>query len=323
MLHVQHWFSFRCGGETETLAGKQTEEGMQPQICDYEGSAYRTDFWEGQGREYEDLSERIALRKLLSPDGDLLMEIGAGFGRLADLYDGYRKVVLLDYSKSMLRQAQERLGREARYIYVAANLYSLPFVDNLFSTTVTVRVLHHVQDVPAAFCEIRRVLIPTGHYILEYANKCHLKAVLRYVLRRQQWNPFALEPVEFIKLNYDFHPAWMRARLQETGFAIEKQLTVSHFRHPLVKRLVPPGLLAAVDGSLQWTASLWKLSPSVFVRARAEKGYPPAKPQGFFRCPACHRFPLVEIEQTLACPDCSRKWPIDDGIYDFKGNQGI
>jgi len=87
------------------LTGEQAEERLQPQICDYEGSTYRTDFWEGQGREYEDLAERIALRKLLSPDGDLLMEVGSGFGRLADLYGGYNKVVLLDYSKSMLRQA--------------------------------------------------------------------------------------------------------------------------------------------------------------------------------------------------------------------------
>jgi SAM-dependent methyltransferase len=293
-------------------------EGVPPQICDYEDSTYRTDFWEGQGREYEDLVERIALRKLLPPDGDLLMEIGAGFGRLTDLYDGYKRVVLLDYSKSMLRQAQERLGRDERYIYVAANLYSLPFVDRLFSTIVTVRVLHHVQDIPAAFCEIWRVLIPLGHYILEYANKHHLKAILRYALRRQRWNPFALEPVEFVKLNYDFHPTWMEARLQETGFAVQKQLTVSHFRHPLLKRLVPPGLLASVDSSLQWTASLWRLSPSVFVRARAKKACPPAEPQGFFRCPACHNSPLVEMDQALNCPSCNRKWPIDDGIYDFK-----
>jgi ubiquinone/menaquinone biosynthesis C-methylase UbiE/uncharacterized protein YbaR (Trm112 family) len=298
-------------------------EGMQLQICDYEDSTYRTDFWEGQGREYEDLAERIALRKLLSPDGDLLMEIGAGFGRLADLYSGYRKVVLLDYSKSMLRQAQERLGRDERYIYVAANLYNLPFVDRLFSMTVTVRVLHHVQDIPAAFCEIWRVSAPAGHYILEYANKRHLKAILRYALRRQQWNPFALEPIEFAKLNYDFHPAWMGARLQETGFAIEKQLTVSYFRHPLVKRLVSPELLAAVDGSFQWTASLWRLSPSIFVRARAEKEYLPAELQGFFRCPACHSPQLAEMDQTLDCPDCHRKWPIDDGIYDFKFHQSV
>lgn len=298
-------------------------EGTRFQICDYEGSTYRTDFWEDQGREYEDLAERIALRKLLPPEGDLLIEIGAGFGRLVDLYSGYKKVVLLDYSQSMLHQAQERLGRDERYVYVAANLYNLPFVDNVFSTTVTVRVLHHVQGVPAAFCEIQRVLIAAGHYILEYANKRHLKAVLRYVLRRQQWNPFALEPVEFVKLNYDFHPAWMEARLQEMGFAIERQLTVSRFRHPLVKRLVPPEFLAAVDGSLQWTASLWKLSPSIFVRARAEKEYPPAEPQGFFRCPTCHSPQLVETGQALDCPNCNRKWPIDDGVYNFKCNQDI
>jgi SAM-dependent methyltransferase len=295
---------------------------MRPSICDYEGSTYRTDFWEGQGREYEDLAERIALRKLLPPDGDLLMEIGAGFGRLVDLYDGHRKVVLLDYSKSMLRQAQERLGCDERYIYVAANLYNLPFIDHLFSTIVTVRVLHHLQDVSVAFCEIQRVSAPSGRYILEYANKRHLKAILRYALRRQQWNPFALEPVEFVKLNYDFHPAWMEARLRERGFAIERQLTVSHFRHPLVKRLLPPGLLAAVDGSLQWTASLWKLSPSIFVRVRAEKECPPAEPHGFFRCPACHSPRLIEMDQVLDCPNCNRKWPIDDGVYDFKCNQG-
>ena len=305
------------------MIGKQAEEGMQPSICDYEGSSYCTDFWEGQGREYEDLVERIALRKLLSPEGDLLMEVGAGFGRLADLYDGYKKVVLLDYSKSMLHQAHERLGCGERYIYVAANLYNLPFVDHLFSTIVTVRVLHHVQDIAAAFCEIRRVSAPAGHYILEYANKRHLKAILRYALRRQQWNPFTLEPVEFVKLNYDFHPVWMEAHLRKAGFAIERQLTVSHFRHPLAKRLVPTQLLAAVDGSLQWTASLWKLSPSIFVRARAGKEYPPAEPPGFFRCPVCHNSQLVEVDQALDCPNCHRKWPIDGGVYDFKCNQDV
>ena len=30
------------------------QEWPLPQVCDYEGSKYRTDFWEGQNREYED-----------------------------------------------------------------------------------------------------------------------------------------------------------------------------------------------------------------------------------------------------------------------------
>jgi cyclopropane fatty-acyl-phospholipid synthase-like methyltransferase len=69
-------------------------------VCDYEDSTYRTDFWEGQDREYEDLAERIALRRLLPPTGRRLIDIGGGFGRLAEFYAGYEQVVLLDYSGS-------------------------------------------------------------------------------------------------------------------------------------------------------------------------------------------------------------------------------
>lgn len=287
-------------------------------ICDYEDSSYRTDFWEGQGREYEDLAERIALRKLLPPTGARLVEIGAGFGRLADLYDGYHQVVLLDYSKSMLRQAQDRLGREGKYIYVAANLYNMPFVDSLFDTTVTLRVLHHVQNIPASFQEIQRVLRPQGVYVLEYANKRHLKAVLRYLLGRQSWSPFAPEPYEFVELNYDFHPAWMQTRLREAGFAIGRELAVSSFRLPLLKRLIPPRPLAVLDGLLQGPTASLKLAPSVFVRARAEKEDAQAEDRGFFRCPTCHATDLMEREESLTCPGCGRRWAIDDGIYDFK-----
>ncbi len=288
------------------------------EICDYEGSSYRTDFWEGRGREYEDLAERLALRKLLPPAGARLVEIGAGFGRLVDLYDGYQQVVLLDYSKSMLRQAQDRLGRGGKYIYVAADLYAMPFVDSLFDTTVTVRVLHHVQNIPAAFQEIQRVLKPGGAYVLEYANKRHLKAVLRYLLGRQSWSPFAPEPYEFVELNYDFHPAWMEVRLRETGFAIGRELAVSSFRLPLLKRLVSPRYLATLDGLLQGPTALLKLAPSVFVRARAEKEDAHIEGRGFFRCPSCHGTDLIEAEEALTCRGCGRGWAIDDGIYDFK-----
>jgi SAM-dependent methyltransferase len=287
-------------------------------ICDYEGSSYRTDFWEGQGREYEDLAERIALRKLLPPAGARLLDIGAGFGRLADLYDGYQQVVLLDYSKSMLRQAQDRLGRGGRYIYVAANLYAMPFVDSLFDTTVTVRVLHHVQDIPAALQEVQRVLRPGGVYVLEYASKRHLKAILRYLLGRQSWSPFDVEPYEFVELNYDFHPAWMEARLREAGFALGRKLAVSSFRLPFLKRLIPPRPLASLDGLLQGPTASLKLAPSIFVQAKAGKEDAQAEARGFFRCPSCHGTDLIEAEDILTCPDCGRGWAIDDGIYDFK-----
>ncbi len=92
-----------------------------PPVCDYEGSDYRTRFWENQGRNYEDLVERVALGRMMPPTGNTLIEIGAGFGRLADEYRDYDKVVLFDYSRTLLREAQEILGDDPRFIYVAGN----------------------------------------------------------------------------------------------------------------------------------------------------------------------------------------------------------
>ena len=43
-------------------------------------------FWEGQGRDYEDQVERIALRRLLPRHGGRVLEVGAGFRRLTNEY---------------------------------------------------------------------------------------------------------------------------------------------------------------------------------------------------------------------------------------------
>ncbi len=295
-----------------------TSSRKTPPICDYEGSNYCTDFWEGRGREYEDLVERIALRRLLPATGRRLLEIGAGFGRLTPMYNGFEQVVLLDYSKSQLRQAQARLGRGDRYTYVAADFYNPPLADSLFDAATMIRTIHHAQNVPLVLRQVRRVLAPAGTFILEFANKRHLKAILRYWLRRQTWNPFAPEPVEFVELNFDFHPRWMAERLREADFTIERRLTVSHFRVPLLKRCLPARLLAAADGLVQWTGRWWQLSPSVFIRARQNKPGPPPSPASFFRCPRCTGTGWHSTESLLTCRTCGARWAVDDGIYDFK-----
>jgi len=311
--------------------------GDAPPICDYEGSDYRTRFWENENRAYEDLAERIAMRRLLPPQGGRLLEIGPGFGRLVDLYQGYEHIVLLDYSKSLLREAQQRLGRSPRYTYVAADVYRMPLADGLVDTTCMVRVMHHMADVPRALAQIHRAIRPGGAFVLEFASKVHLKSIARYLARRQDWSPFAPEPVEFVPLNYDFHPRWMRARLEDGGFEIERTRTTSHFRVPLLKRLVPARALAAMDGAVQWTGQWWTLTPSVFVRARRKgdaagqgtdtgaSGAPhqpepgaDCDPRALFVCPACEGSRWQAGEGEMHCLDCDTRWEIDDGIYDFK-----
>jgi ubiquinone/menaquinone biosynthesis C-methylase UbiE len=296
----------------------------RPPVCDYEGSDYQTRFWKKGGREYEDLCEAIAIKRLLPKQGKLLLELGAGAGRNTRRYSGFEHVILLDYSRTQLKQAQELLGDSDRYTYVAADIYRLPFVDGLFDAATMIRVLHHMADAPAALRQVRNVMRPGGKFILEFANKRNIKSILRYALHLQTWSPFAPESVEFTTLNFDFHPRSVHDWLTNLGFRIEKTLTVSHFRINLLKRIIPPGLLVGLDSIFQWTGMVAQYTPSVFLLARVAGENPlPRDKYDFsasFKCPECGHAPLVIADQQILCSDCKRTWNITGGIYDFRGD---
>jgi ubiquinone/menaquinone biosynthesis C-methylase UbiE len=294
-------------------------------VCSYEGSDYQTSFWDKGGREYEDQAEAIALKRMLPASGHLMLELGAGAGRNTPRYAGYERIVVLDYSRTQLEQAQQRLGRSDTYVFVAADIYHLPFVDGLFDGATMIRTLHHMADAPAALKQIRDTLQPGATFILEFANKLNLKAILRWLLGRQKWSPFTPEPVEFVELNFDFHPKTVRRWLQDLGFSVEKTLTVSHFRLGLLKRIFPASLLAWLDGLAQPSGALWQLTPSVFVKAvLAQEAVSPNPGVAqddilrYFKCPACGHGPLDKKQEHLACPSCGKKWAVKDGIYDFR-----
>ncbi|MBV6402170.1 MAG: Ubiquinone/menaquinone biosynthesis C-methyltransferase UbiE [Anaerolineales bacterium] len=299
-----------------------------PPVCDYEGSDYQSSFWDKGGREYEDRAEAIALKRLLPPRGRLLLELGAGAGRNTPRYLGFDRVVLLDYSRTQLEQAQQRLGNSDKYIYVAADVYRLPFVDGLFDAATMIRVLHHMADAPKALGQVRNVLGANGVFILEFANKHNLKAILRYWLGRQTWNPFTLEPVEFVKLNFDFHPQAIRQWLTGLGFAIEKMLTLSHFRMGVLKRIIPASILVFFDSILQWTGAWIQMTPSVFVKAQLKTGDLrladlPSDVRYYFKCPSCEHHPLVDKKEYLECGNCNKKWGVKDEIYDFRESLSV
>ncbi len=290
---------------------------QRPEICDYEGSPWRTAFW--PGREYEDRAERIALAHMLPPRGQRLCEIGAGFGRLADFYRGYESVILLDYSHSMLLEARERLQADPRFIYVAADLYNLPMADAALDTAVTVRVLHHVADVPRAFAEIARVIRPQATYVLEHANKRHIKALLRHALTRRGPNPNDPEPYEFVKLNFDFHPSYIRESLLSAGLCPREERAVSTFRLPLLKRMIPASLLASLDGLIQTPTAGLHLSPSLFIRAESTKSGAPSLNPALWRCVTCGSTNIEPSSEKFTCRACHALYPVVEGIVNFKG----
>jgi len=298
-----------------------------PPVCNYEGSDYQTSFWDKGGRAYEDRTEAIALKRLLPEKGRIMLELGAGAGRNTPRYRGFDRIVLLDYSRTQLEQAQQRLGTSDKYVFVAADAYRLPFIDGFFDGVTMIRVLHHIADVPRALLQIKNVMRPGGTFILEFANKLNLKAILRYWIGKQEWSPFTLQPVEFVKLNFDFHPKAIRYWLDQQDFTIQKTLTLSHFRIGWLKRIIPTGILVFLDSILQWSGMLWQLTPSVFVKAlrgkphsiHGEETAPRITSIGsFFKCPDCGYLPLENRKTYLECYGCRKKWEVKDGIYDFR-----
>lgn len=289
-----------------------------PPVCNYEGSDYQQSFWDHGGRAYEDAVEAVALRRLLPASGRLMLELGAGAGRNTPRYQNFERVVLLDYSHTQLEQARDRLGDSPGYVYVAADVYRLPFMAGLFDAATMIRTLHHMADAPKALGQVRSVLEPGASFILEYANKRNLKAVLRFAFGRQKWNPFTPEPVEFAELNFDFHPGAVRAWLKGNGFSIERQLTVSHFRAGIFKKVLPLKLLVAMDSLAQLTGDWWQYSPSVFAACKASDEGVKAAAGAFFKCPACGHDPLADTPPEVHCPSCGRTYPVEGGIYDFR-----
>jgi SAM-dependent methyltransferase len=289
-----------------------------PPICDYEGSDYQQSFWDEANRAYEDRVEAIALRRLLPHGGKRLLELGAGAGRNTTRYQGYEQIVLLDYSRTQLEQALKKLGDGDRYLYVVADVYGLPFKPGSFDGATMIRTLHHLVEPELAMRNIYKTLASGATFILEFANKRNIKAIVRWLLGRQSWNPFDKAQVEFAKLNFNFHPAAIRELVRVVGFEIRQKLTVSHFRIGALKRSVPLGLLVVADSLVQWTGALWQLTPSVFLKmAVPGESTPPIEDQ-IFMCPRCQGDTLTPRPDGLKCAGCGRLWGFRGGIFDFK-----
>ena len=292
---------------------------QEPRVCDYGDSTYRQDFWEGQGREYEDVVERNVLAQLLPDSGKRLLEIGAGFGRITNEYHMYEQVILLDYSLEQLQYARQQLGDEG-YLYVAADAYRMPFQSGVFDGATMIRVIHHMENVPAVLDQIQNMLAGGAKFILEFANKRNLKAMLRHTVRRNGWSPYTHEPIEFVELNYDFHPTYIQEHVSEAGFEIKQIVPVSWFRLGLLKRTIPTSILSGLDGILQ--KSGWMISPSVFLdlelvgHTQNQLHFGQDNPLEILLCPQSNT--PVHREGYFLISETGIRWGIHDGVYDFR-----
>ena len=287
-----------------------------PETCDYEGSDYKQRFWT-RDRLYEDLVERQALRALLPETGHAIADCGAGFGRLADLYAGYERIVLLDYSRTMLQQARDRYRGDPRFLFVATDIRKLPLATNSLDAIVTVRVLHHLRSVTQAVEEAARVLAPGGYYLLEFASKRHVKAIARYLLAASPGAPSPSIRSSSRNSTSTFTPATSPPNSLKPAWSSIAAVPSPSSAGSHSRTASPPSA---------WPASRPLSNPSppptlsaraALLRARADK-HGETRTEQLLACPHCHG-PLTLTRHSASCTACRRAWPCANGIYDFKG----
>jgi demethylmenaquinone methyltransferase/2-methoxy-6-polyprenyl-1,4-benzoquinol methylase len=106
---------------------------------------------------------RAVARSLAVRPGDIVLDLGCGTGGLGRLLAGRCEVVGLDLSVEMLKVARRRGPAGA---FVQASAFRLPFRAGALSAAGSAFLLRNLNDLPAAFGELARVLSPGGRVAL-------------------------------------------------------------------------------------------------------------------------------------------------------------
>ncbi|MFA5928480.1 MAG: class I SAM-dependent methyltransferase [Candidatus Margulisiibacteriota bacterium] len=237
-------------------------------ICDYADTDYNKNFWQGEvDRSYEDLSEKDIVSKLLPKTGGSVIDLGAGFGRLAIVYkDRFTDVTLLDYANNLLDQARELYKDSKNIQYVQGSCYEIPVADSSVENAVSFRLMHHLNDVPKFFGETARILKPGGKFILEYANKRNALEILRFIFGRSDRGPFDLMPYQYgTKIFYNFHPRFISKLAEAKGFRIKAVYSLSNFRSNILKKIFEAKTLFLFEKLLRRPLGYLYWGPSIVL----------------------------------------------------------
>ena len=235
-------------------------------------------YW--QGREYEDQSERIALKKLfaLISRKNTILDVGGGFGRLTPEYVGlFKKCLLVDPSKKLLAEAEKLCGQYKNLSVKQGFIEKLPNNERKYDVAITVRTFHHLKNLPLAIKNISQTIKPNGFIILEFANKIRFKSLIKAVFNLNfdfftSHVPLDISYKKGVVPFISYHPNQIKTLLLANKFTIIKILSVSNFRHSLFKALLPLNFLLKIESffssAFSFIPFIRFFGPSIFILAK-------------------------------------------------------
>lgn len=259
---------------TEDKPADESAHQQGKKVADQYDRGYDyTQYW--NNRDYENAAEQVAIRRLL--DGRhfaAAADVGGGFGRLALLLREYAdKVTLAEPSQTQLDAAENFLAG-TDIVKARQQADDLQFADGELDLLTMVRVMHHLPEPTDEFAEIARVLAPGGTAIIEVANYGHFKnrRAFKKAGRTLPTEPVSIrtvaadEPdaIAFVNHNIDT----VVKQLADAGLVLQRKLSVSNLRSQTLKKLLPTGLMVAIEKPLQKPLARSDFGPSIFLELR-------------------------------------------------------
>ncbi|MFA7330372.1 MAG: class I SAM-dependent methyltransferase [Candidatus Delongbacteria bacterium] len=122
--------------------------------------------YDHDGNPLQALEEPALRVRLGDVRGQAVLDLGCGTGRHALwLAAQGAQVTALDFSPGMLEQARAKPGAGAVRFLCHDLRLALPLADDSFDQVVSGLVLEHLEDLPAVFREVARVLRPAGRVL--------------------------------------------------------------------------------------------------------------------------------------------------------------
>lgn len=224
------------------------------------------------GRDYEHAAEEMALSRLLrGKHFKTAADIGGGYGRLCVFLEKYAdKVTLAEPSQQQLDIAKDFLKDHPEIERKLMQADDLKFKDNSVELLTMIRVMHHLPNPTAEFNEIARVLSDNGYAIVEVANHAHFRNRVKYALKGKKLptTPVDIrsaqnrneEEIAFVNHN----PETVVKQLGRAGLKIERVLSVSNLRSPLLKKVVPKKIMLIAENVMQSSLAHMYFGPSIF-----------------------------------------------------------
>jgi SAM-dependent methyltransferase len=181
-----------------------------------------------------------------------------------------------------------------------------------------VRVLHHLPDTHAALVELSRLITPGGHLLFSYCNKKNIERVARWLMGKNPYHPYKLEPAWVWERFFMHHPRYIHQNLLDINMQVEREMGAG-VMDKVARILGKAGKNFPLGVSLAPWFARQSIAPWIFIDALklGERMDVPFLPlEQLMQCPQC-KSGLQKNESGLYCSTCDTFYPLKDGVYHF------